>query len=130
MKARVVSLEIKFVLRTVLVLIHLIQDAILIRKASLELEAVLREESGALQRGTIGNESCTAVISCIEQNGIIGDECCTGGSSCDYQAGIIGNGSCIAPNSCKQQLYREQFLSISLAPLVMGAVRGENLVEA
>ena len=95
MKARVVSLEIKVVLRTVLVLIHLIQDAILFRKASLELEleAVLREESCALQRGTIGNESCTAVISCIEQNGIIGDESCTGGSSCDYQAGIIGNGS-------------------------------------
>jgi len=67
-KARVVSLEIKVVLRTVLVLIHLIQDAILVRKASLELEAVLREESCALQRGTIGNESCTAVISCIEQN--------------------------------------------------------------
>ena len=114
MKARVVSLEIKVVLRTVLVLIHLIQDAILVRKASLELEAVLREESCALQRGTIGNESCTAVISCIEQNGIIGDESCTGGSSCDYQAGIIGNGSCIAPNSCKQQLYREQFLSSSV----------------
>ena len=116
MKARVVSLEIKVVLRTVLVLIHLIQDAILVRKASLELEAVLREESCALQRGTIGNESCTAVISCIEQNGIIGDESCTctGGSSCDYKAGIIGNGSCIVPNSCKQQLYREQFLSSSV----------------
>ena len=42
-EARVVSLEIKVVLRTVLVLIHLIQGKILVRKASLEMEAVVQE---------------------------------------------------------------------------------------
>ena len=108
MKARVVSLEIKVVLRTVLVLIHLIQDAILVRKASLEMEAVLRENlvlyreaqlemRAVLQSFLVLNRMASLVMKVVLEAVLVTtrvSNSCIENSFCLRQSGTIGDGSC------------------------------------